>query len=187
MPHRRSLVCNACGFALPFVSHWTDPKSPSHRPGSGHVPLAPGWTQAGGFFLLTGFPSMQLEAAMLILFSAIWPLAGLKYDSINYCQENPGVKSSSRRMLRGAPGVVFPPHAMGYGVRFFPSHPFWGFSCHFHPLARLPAALCLMPPVTQARRSPLRLNPGPRGWHRAPWGQGTASQSNAGSSAGETQ
>lgn len=41
--------------------------------------LAAGWGQAQRiFFLITGFPSMQLEHTILILFSSIWPLAGLK-------------------------------------------------------------------------------------------------------------
>lgn len=61
---------------------------------------------------------MQLEHAILILFSTIWPLAGLKYDSINYCQESPGAKPFSRRMFRGAPGFItglFASRAVGFG------------------------------------------------------------------------
>lgn len=61
---------------------------------------------------------MQLEHAILILFPTIWPLAGLKYDSINYCQESPGAKPFSRRRFGGAPGVLmglFSPSAVGFG------------------------------------------------------------------------
>lgn len=61
---------------------------------------------------------MQPEHAILILFPTIWPLAGLKYDSINYCQESPGAKPFSRRRFGGAPGVpmeLFSPRAVGFG------------------------------------------------------------------------
>lgn len=72
---------------------------------------------------------MQLEHAILILFSTIRPLAGLKYDSINYCQESPGAKPFSRRMFRGAPWVIMGLFSLCHGV--------WGHVAQPHP-AQLP-------------------------------------------------
>lgn len=83
---------------------------------------------------------MQLEHAILILFSTIWPLAGLKYDSINYCQENPGAKPFSRRMFRGVPVVttgLFSPRAVGYGDTWLspipPQLPCWPHEAEHRP------------------------------------------------------
>lgn len=60
--------------ALPVIPH-----SPAVGGKGVACTLAAGWGQARRIFsLITGFPSMQLEHAILILFSTIWPLAGLK-------------------------------------------------------------------------------------------------------------
>lgn len=107
--------CVQCLWVCPVVSHWTDPKSPLHCPGLGRIPLAPGWAQARGIFppnWISLHAAGACDANPLFCHMAV---AGLKYDSINYCQESPGVKSFSRRVLGGALGVVFPPRATGYG------------------------------------------------------------------------
>lgn len=72
IPRRCTLVCNACGFALLFSTGQT-PNPHCTAQGWGASPWHQAGPRHGGFFLLTGFPSMQLEPAMLILFSAIWP------------------------------------------------------------------------------------------------------------------
>lgn len=134
-------------------------------PGKGAGAVLDGWQQAAArhpaFLLITGFPWMQLEHAILILFPAIWPLAGLKYDSINYCQESPGARPFSGRRFGGAPGVLtglFSPLAVGFSSSAGPTKPGTTPSCSLAPdLGRFKAFPAL-------KEDAMGCSPGTRVW-----------------------